>query len=115
MTKSNGSFTTSQLPQALNAVSTDRILMLFNANSNNMISNGSPSTRTISMANIITSINNITAANFVVTQNSSGISLYSNNIYNSLSFSAYPSSINISWSPLPPLVQNSSSISLYLT
>ena len=56
MARSNGSFITSALPIASNVVMTDRILVLFNAIGNSSVSNGSPSTRTITVNNLINSV-----------------------------------------------------------
>jgi hypothetical protein len=58
MSKSNGSFITSNLAIASNVVGTDRILIVYNAIANQSVSNGSPSTRTIQVTNLVYSMSN---------------------------------------------------------
>jgi hypothetical protein len=51
----NGSFLTSQLPITTNVVSTDRLLVLWNAISNASVGSGSPSTRSITTNDFVNS------------------------------------------------------------
>jgi hypothetical protein len=54
----NGSFVTSQLPIAQNVASTDRLLCIYNAANNPLVGNGTASTRTIPVMNLVYSISN---------------------------------------------------------
>lgn len=47
----NNSVVVSSLPNASNVVATDKVLVLYNAVSNPLVANGSPSVRTISLTN----------------------------------------------------------------
>jgi hypothetical protein len=58
MSRSNGSFITSNLAIASNVVGTDRILIVYNAIANTSIGAGSPQTRTIQVTNLVYSISN---------------------------------------------------------
>lgn len=58
MTKSNGSFITSNLAIASNVAYTDRILVVYNAIANSSIGAGNPQTRTIQVINLVSSISN---------------------------------------------------------
>lgn len=58
MSSSNGSFITSNLAIALNATSTDRILIVYNAIANTSIGAGVPQTRTIQVINLVYSMAN---------------------------------------------------------
>lgn len=49
----NGAYRTSELPQAANMVSTDRVVILYNASGNPSVGNGSPGTRTIPLTKLI--------------------------------------------------------------
>ncbi len=58
MSKSNGSFITSNLSIASNIALTDRILVVYNAIANSSVGNGNTQTRTITLNNFINSFSN---------------------------------------------------------
>jgi hypothetical protein len=73
------SVSVTQLPAASNVASTDELVVVFNANSNALVSNGSPSVRIITISNFVNSLGKVIPGPYTndAAANTAGVSLNS--------------------------------------